>query len=1111
MKCPNCQFENPKGMNFCGKCGAPLPIRCSRCGTENSPGTAFCRECEKELNSAPLPDYARRSPRDYTPPFLVEKVLKSRDSLKGERKEVSVLFVDVAGFTAISERFDPETVHGMMNGCFELLGEEIHAAGGTINQYTGDGVMALFGAPIAYEDHFKRACYAALRIQHRMNAYALSMQKDFGIQFKLRMGMHMGPVVVGAIGDNLRLDYTAVGDTTNLAARLESMALPGRIWASQKLRDAARPFFQFRKAGEFKVKGKRLPVTAYALLGEKEALDRQRVSAEGIPFVNRHREWALLEDVLTSVLNGSPYFMAVEGEGGIGKTRLLEAFGASLDPEQALYLSGRCQPYGQAVAFHPFAQMLKSYFGFSDEAGFRRVVRQMRQSPAQEALASSLERVFNRFKEIREAADPKAAMSQGRQRDIFVAMREMLYALMGTGALVLTVDDMQWVDPTTQAFLTFVLQSVEKQPLLLICSGRTTRTGWCSVQPDHVITLSSLTRADALSVFNAALGTDRLEPRISKRVVSNAGGNPLFLQAMGEKLNHRKMVVCDERQCRLRFEVKDIEVPHTIRDVLSARLDALPGEGKWICQLASVIGRVFSSDVLNQITGDEAHVKQGLTVLEQEGIIEPLPAEAGRYAFRHQMMQDVAYETLLQRVRKTYHRMVAEAVEAAHKENIADRLGFLSFHFYHAGVWDKALTYTIDAGRRARQTFSCQEGLTCFTRALDILNRGDFEHPEEKRLQLHKWIGGTHFCLRDMDKARTAFQKMLSYARKEENQEAEVEALFRLGWVAFYSHRPRACEHYLIEVREKSKVRGICDIYLKAGSLLGQLYSMLGRMKAARPLLTQALDHLDAFEDREGKAWSLSFVTQYYNWIGKLEAALSVSEELKILNQSLKSPYFDLVLHFRQGLILGGLGRLKAAEQVLNGGLDHLEIGDDAFWRPRFLNTLGWIRSQAGDPEGALALNRQALTEATPTGNSETINNSRINMGENQIQMGRPDQAETILAPAMQEVGKRDMAYTRWRYKTRLFIVLAEVYRQKRERKKALYFANQGLRWARKMNAKKHEAQALAVKAGLLHRNRPNLSKKAYDQARGLAKEMGARLLLERIENSKTKSGQGGR
>ncbi|MBW1775934.1 MAG: adenylate/guanylate cyclase domain-containing protein, partial [Deltaproteobacteria bacterium] len=279
------------------------------------------------MNTEPLPVYARRSPRDYTPPFLVEQVLKLGSAIRGERKEVSVMFVDVAGFTRIGERFDSEDIHEMMNGCFEILGQEIHLAGGTINQYTGDGVMALFGAPIAYEDHYGRACHAALGIQRRMKDYSFKVKKRYGIKFRIRTGLHMGPVVVGAIGDNLRLDYTAVGDTTNLAARLESLAPPGRIWVSRKFRDAAQPFFRFRKTGVFRVKGKKERIAAFSLLGEREIPYLQETRrSKPIPFVDREKELAAMQEAHRMMLQGKPQVITLEGEAGIGKSRFLEQF-----------------------------------------------------------------------------------------------------------------------------------------------------------------------------------------------------------------------------------------------------------------------------------------------------------------------------------------------------------------------------------------------------------------------------------------------------------------------------------------------------------------------------------------------------------------------------------------------------------------------------------------------------------------------------------------------------------------------------------------------------------------------------------------------------------------
>jgi len=354
MKGPSCLFENPDHMNFCGNCGNPLSVKCPECSHNNRAGSESCDLCGGRLPPPSLPAYAKRPPEDYTPPFLKKEILKVAGSLEGERKMVSVLFADVTGFTSMSENLDPEDVHEIMDGCFDILGKEIHGAGGSINQYTGDGVMALFGAPMAYEDHIERACYAALRIQTRMKGCTARIERDYGVHFQLRIGIHAGKVVVGAIGIDLRLDYTAAGDTTNLAARLEARAHPGGILVSKRVREAAKLFFRFRRAGGFVLKGKRKAVLAYTLLGERKSVRLSKRDAyKPAPFVNRKDELAVMKRALKAVIEGKPRLVSVEGEAGAGKSRLLSVFQDSVIDENILFLKGHCRPYGEATAFYP--------------------------------------------------------------------------------------------------------------------------------------------------------------------------------------------------------------------------------------------------------------------------------------------------------------------------------------------------------------------------------------------------------------------------------------------------------------------------------------------------------------------------------------------------------------------------------------------------------------------------------------------------------------------------------------------------------------------------------------------------------------------------------------
>ncbi len=368
MQCAGCRFENPAGMRFCVQCGAALAHRCPSCGTEVAATFRFCGMCGASLGaSAPSPprDAPAAAPRvaPYTPRHLADKILKSRSALEGERRQVTVLFADLAGFTSLAEKLDPEQVHGIIDRCFELITAEVHRFDGTINQYTGDGVMALFGAPIAHEDSPRRAVHAALGIQRAIREYGRQLQAERGIALQMRIGLHTGPVVVGRIGDDLRMDYTAVGDTTNVAARLQQAARPGSVFVSETLHRTIAGFFEALDLGELPAKG-HAPVRAFEVLRARGRRAHLDVAAErGLtPLVARERELGTLVDLFRQVRAGRGQVVSVVGEAGIGKSRLLYEFRRRLVAagEDATWLEGRSVSFGQAIPFLPLVSAARS-------------------------------------------------------------------------------------------------------------------------------------------------------------------------------------------------------------------------------------------------------------------------------------------------------------------------------------------------------------------------------------------------------------------------------------------------------------------------------------------------------------------------------------------------------------------------------------------------------------------------------------------------------------------------------------------------------------------------------------------------------------------------------
>jgi class 3 adenylate cyclase len=380
MQCSRCQTENPPASNFCLGCGVRLVLTCASCGAELPAGSRFCNRCGTPVKAQPGIQSRFAAPEAYTPKHLADKILTSRSALEGERKQVTVLFVDVSGFTSLSERLDPEDVHAIMTRAFELMLAEVHRYEGTVNQFLGDGIMALFGAPIAHEQHARRAVHAAIGIRAALEDYREQLERRQGLTFKVRQGVNTGLVVVGSIGNDLRMDYTAVGDTTNVAARLQQAAEPGRVVIAEATHRLVSGYFHTRPLPELALKGKTEPVRAWEVLSAREARTRLEVGADhGLtPFVGRQREFQLLLDAFAEVKAGQGQVVFVVGEPGIGKSRLIYEFRRRLG-DDADWLEGHCLSFGHAIAFHPLIDLLKRNFRIEEGDAERTIVAKIDQ------------------------------------------------------------------------------------------------------------------------------------------------------------------------------------------------------------------------------------------------------------------------------------------------------------------------------------------------------------------------------------------------------------------------------------------------------------------------------------------------------------------------------------------------------------------------------------------------------------------------------------------------------------------------------------------------------------------------------------------------------------
>ncbi len=744
MKCPNCQLENPDDNRFCRECGEKLLSACPECGVEIFPGDKFCGKCGrnlKEPKDAPSVDYSE--PQSYTPKHLADKILTTRSSIEGERKLVTVFFADVANYTAISEKLDPEEVHQIMDGCFKILMDEIHKYEGTINQFTGDGVMALFGAPVAHEDHAQSACHAALAIQKALGKYGEGLRDDHGIDFKMRIGLNSGNVVVGSIGDDLRMDYTAIGDTTNLASRMEGMAKPGQSMVSQNTYILTRDFFEFKPLGKVEVKGKKEALESYELIKPSEVETRIEAAAlRGLSkFIGRGREMEAIKEILEKARSGSGQVIGVVGEAGVGKSRLLLEMRNMLPQGGHTYLEGRCLHYGGSMAYLPILDILRSYFDIKEgdiESGIKEKIQEKIHQ-----LDERLKTVLPSFQEILSLTVDDGAYLQleisVKKIRTFEAIRDLFVRVSETQPLVLAVEDLHWIDKISEEFLGYLIDSLANTHILLILLYRPEYTHqWGPKSHYSRIGMDQLSTRNSAELVEVILEGGEVVPELRELILGRAGGNPLFVEELTQSLLENGSIERKEHEYILSQQASEIEVPDTLQGIIAARIDRVEESLKRVMQLASVIGREFAYRILQTVMGMREELKsslirlQGLEFIYEKNLFPEL-----EYIFKHALTQEVAYHSLLHKRRKEIHEKIGKAIEELYPDRLEEYYALLAYHYMRSDNRGKAIEYLDRTNRKAAKLNAMEEAKAYFEQAMKLLDTlPENEINREQRISL---------------------------------------------------------------------------------------------------------------------------------------------------------------------------------------------------------------------------------------------------------------------------------------------------------------------------------------------------------------------------------------
>src|SRR5262245_44227921 len=730
MQCPRCRHENESGAKFCEECATPLARTCTNCGRPLSAVAKFCPQCAHPAGST-VPSSAAThfaSPERYTPRHLAERILLSRSALEGERKQVTVLFADLKGSMELLADRDPEEARKLLDPVLERMMEAVHHYEGTVNQVMGDGIMALFGAPLAHEDHAVRACYAALRMQRRVNLYADEIQRAGGTPVQIRVGLNSGEVVVRAIGNDLHMDYTAVGQTTHLAARMEQMAKPGSALVTGDTLRLAEGHVEVKPLGAVPVKGLEAPTPVYELTGSIPSRSRfQASTARGLTrFVGRDRELEQLAQALKRAGAGRGQAVAVVGEAGLGKSRLVWEFSRSHRTHGWLVLESGSVSYGKATPYLPVIELLKAYCRIQE----RDDPRAIRERVAGKLLTldRSLESLLTPLLALLDVPiDDKAWETLDppqRRRQTLEAVKRLLLRESQVQPVLLIFEDLHWIDSETQAVLDGLMDSLPTARILFLANYRPEyQHGWGSTTYYLQLRIDPLPSESAEELLTALLGEDPTLESLRRTLIGRTEGNPFFLEESVRTLVETKVLVGEHGAYRLAQAPQMWQIPATAQAILAARIDRLPPEEKRLLQAASVIGKDVPFALLQTIAdSSEDDLRRALGHLQAaEFLYEASIFPDLEYTFKHALTHEVAYGSVLQDRRRLLHARIVQAIEALYPERLAEQIERLAHHAVRGALHEQAVTYLRQAGLRAAARSAPLDARTYFDQALSIV------------------------------------------------------------------------------------------------------------------------------------------------------------------------------------------------------------------------------------------------------------------------------------------------------------------------------------------------------------------------------------------------------
>jgi class 3 adenylate cyclase/tetratricopeptide (TPR) repeat protein len=962
MKCPKCQFENPDNAKFCIECASPMEYHCPNCGAITPATGKFCQECAYDLRKPKTTppkelsfDEKLNKIQKYLPKGLTEKILSQRDRIEGERKQVAVMFCDMENFTPLSEFLGIEEAYAIVDQIYEILIHKVHDYEGTVNDMTGDGIMALFGAPVALEDAPQRAIRSSLAIHREMAKFSdqLKREKKDIPPVKMRIGIHTGPVVVGTVGNDLRVEFKAIGDTVNLASRMEGQAQPGTTYISEDTFKLTEGLFRFESLGQRVIKGKEEPINIYRVIAPSTRRTRFDVSTHrGLtPFVGRERELELLLDGFERSKAGRGQAFSIMAEAGVGKSRLLYEFRKAVANEDVTFLEAKCLSYSKGVPYHLAIDSLKANFDIREEDRDLEIGEKVKRGIR--IIGADEESTLPYFLALLSVKDNGVKTTsyspEEKKNRIIEAMKQITLKGSEIRPLILAYEDLHWVDKSSEDVLKSVLESIPGARVLLIFTYRPEFVhSWGAKSYHNQLTLNRLSNRESLMMVYHILRSENLDRSLEEFILEKTEGIPFFMEELIKSLRTLKIIEKEDNRYRMTKDINEVAIPATIQDVIMARVDSLPEEIKGLLQTASAVGREFGHHLIQKVSGfAEQKLLSHLSALkDSELIYERGIYPHSAYIFKHALTQEVAYDSLLFKRKKQIHEQLGSAMEALYPDRLEEHYELLAYHYARSASTEKALQYLELANQKTAKLNAMQMAKAYFDEAMALLDTlPEDADNRQRRISLLVNQGIVFLLLFKFPEYYDLLTRYEPTARVVENPELLGAFYARLGQCKYsFGHYDQAIQT-LTKAIELSKAAGNLEDLVYAYAFMITSNIDLSNYDQIFPLKEDALRLLEQKFDPRWYVWVLSLTSRAYSFRGQWDEAFEIGK--KALSDAVQYSDNSLIAFASWNLSINyswAVDMVRAIEYA-ELAIEKAQTHGDIAWAQR---SLGWALCRAG-------------------------------------------------------------------------------------------------------------------------------------------------------------------